>query len=338
MSDEFTREYSGRLGVLTDVQLQSALARFGCGTLLAAESAPGGLFGQNVFLTTTTGKYVLRGNPHYDGQFERERYFCGLVHDRTEARAPWPFFIEKSAEIFGWSFALMPLLSGVHLSNSRVRQSLTAEDRVGIAGAMGRHLTFIQQAKFDAPAVYDHPSGDLASLGLPYADWFVERTRDWLRRCLQASAATTSADEAWVESLIAAAHPSLCEPFTPVLVHTDYAEGNVVAERVGEGWQISGVFDLGEAYVGDGDYDLARLACAYGRPDDGRLRAFVDAYTGGSPPRTGFRERLALYIVADRLIIREYGQRNGVWFTDPQQTFRAWAELFVALAEAAARV
>ena len=36
MSDEFTREYSQRLGVLTGEQLQAALTRFGLGELLAA--------------------------------------------------------------------------------------------------------------------------------------------------------------------------------------------------------------------------------------------------------------------------------------------------------------
>jgi aminoglycoside phosphotransferase (APT) family kinase protein len=336
--DEFTREYSKRLGVLTGGQLQATLARFGLGELRAAGPAPGGLFGQNVFLTSSSGAYVLRGAPHYDGQFERERYFCGVIHERTGARAPWPFLIEKSPEIFGWSFALMPLMPGVHLSDREVQRSLTGDDRLGLARAMGAYLALIQRATWDAPADYDYARGDLAPLDVPFSDWFIARTRDWLGRCRQASGATTAEDVSWAESAIAATYPSLNTPFTPVLVHTDYTEGNVVAERADDGWRICGVFDLGDAYAGDGEYDLARLSCLYGRRSGDELRAFIDAYTLARPPRAGFEERLALYILADRLFIWEYGQRNGIWFTDPEQTLRAWAEPFVAIAEAATRV
>ncbi len=330
--DSLTREYSKRLGVLTRAQLQAALTRFGLGELLEARPAPGGLFGQNVLLTSTSGGYVLRGAPHYDGQFEKERYFCRMVHERTPARAPWPFLIEKSHAIFGWSFALMPLLPGVHLSDPAVRGSLTAEDRLGIARVMGEYLAVIQQATWDAPAEYDYVHDDLAPIGRPFAEWAAARTREWLAMCRRASAATTDDDVAWVESIIEAAQAALDVPFAPVLVHTDYAEGNVLAERTEDGWQICGVFDLGDAHIGDGEYDLARLACAYGRRDPAELRAFCDAYTSARPPRSGFAERMALYILTDRLIIWEYGQRNHVWFTDPTQTLRAWAEPFVALA------
>jgi aminoglycoside phosphotransferase (APT) family kinase protein len=338
MDDPFTREYSKRLGVLTGGQLRAALTRFGLGELRAAGPAPGGLFGQNVFVTSSSGEYVLRGAPHYDGQFERERYFCGVIHERTEARAPWPFLIEKSPKVFGWSFAMMPLLPGVHLSDRDVQRSLTGDDRLGIARAMGAYLPLIQQATWDAPGDYDYPRAEVAPLEVAYADWFAGRTRDWLARCRQASGATTADDVAWVESVIAAARPSLGAAFTPVLVHTDYAEGNVVAERAGKGWRICGVFDLGDAYAGDSEYDLARLACWYGRRSGDELRAFIDAYTDVRPPRAGFEGRLSLYILAERLTIWEYGQRNGIWFTDPRQTLRAWAEPFVAIAEAAARV
>ncbi|MBI2759933.1 MAG: hypothetical protein HYX51_00705, partial [Chloroflexi bacterium] len=46
------RQYSERLGVLTPEQLQAALDRFNLGRLLDARPATGGLFGQNVLLTS----------------------------------------------------------------------------------------------------------------------------------------------------------------------------------------------------------------------------------------------------------------------------------------------
>ena len=336
--EELTKEYSQRLGVLSGAQLQSALDRFGLGELVDARPAPGGLFGQNVLLTSTSGEYVLRGHAHYDGQFEKERFFCRLIHERSDAEAPWPFLIERSTDVFGWGYALMPLLPGEHLSDREVQRALSRDDRVALARAMGAYLALVHQATWDVPAEYDHAADDLRPLASSYGDWFVERVRERIERCRRHSTtATTDEDVAWVESLIDAARASLDAPFVPSFVHTDYAEGNVVAERTGEGWRVGGVFDLGEAYMGDGEYDLARLACLYGMQGEAHLQAFCDAYTELRPPRPGFRERLALYIVADRLIFWEYGHRNNVWFTDPNQTFRMWAEPYVAIAEAAAR-
>ncbi len=329
MKEHLTREYSQRLGTLTAAQLQQALDRFDLGELLDARAAPGGLFGQNVLLTTSRGGYVLRGSPHYDGQFEKERCFSRIVCERTAATAPWPFLIERSPELFGWSYALMPLLPGEHLSDGDVQKALTDGDRIGVARAMGAHLALLQSAAWDAPAEYDHAADGLAPLDAAYAEWFVARMHARLATAVADNDATTPTDIDWVESLIERGRACLAVPFAPTLVHTDYAEGNVVAEREG-GWRVTGVFDLGEAYIGDGEYDLARLGCWYGRKSSETLRAFVDAYAAARPLRDAFAERIALYILADRLIFWEFGQRNKMWFKEGM-TLRAFAEPFMLM-------
>ena len=58
-----THEYSKHLGLLSHEQFQMALNRFGLGKFLHAEPIPFGLFGQNVFVTSTEGEFVL----HYLG-------------------------------------------------------------------------------------------------------------------------------------------------------------------------------------------------------------------------------------------------------------------------------
>ena len=68
------REYSKRLGNISDEQLQSALNYFDLGKFLHAEPIPFGLFGQNLFVTSTVGDFVLRGVPHYDWQFPTEKF------------------------------------------------------------------------------------------------------------------------------------------------------------------------------------------------------------------------------------------------------------------------
>ncbi|MGH2608436.1 MAG: hypothetical protein ACRDHF_05045, partial [Tepidiformaceae bacterium] len=110
-----SREYSKRLGVISDEQLQAALDRFGLGRLVQAEPAMGGLFGQNIMLTTSEGEFVFRGAPHwdpeghYDWQFQKERLFSQIVHESgTGPPVPWPYLIEESEEIFGWNWAIVP--------------------------------------------------------------------------------------------------------------------------------------------------------------------------------------------------------------------------------------
>jgi Ser/Thr protein kinase RdoA (MazF antagonist) len=134
-----------------------------------------------------------------------------------------------------------------------------------------------------------------------------------------------------VEAVIADARGALAEPFVPALVHHDYKENNLVFLREPGGpWRVNGIFDLSECYVAEGEYDLARTFTghAVGRPDV--AFAFLDAYAAARGLRPGFIERFRLYLLVDRLIIWEYGQRNGIWFREGQ-AFREYAEPGVSI-------
>ena|GEM_PF-5010758 len=126
------REYSKRLGVLSQRQFQAALDRFDLGELVRAEPIPFGNFGQNVFLTSSEGEYVLRGVPHYPWQFLKERFFTQLLHERTPVPVPWPYMLDSSDDIFGWSYVIMPRMPGLQLIDPDVRRTLGAGDRHGI--------------------------------------------------------------------------------------------------------------------------------------------------------------------------------------------------------------
>ena len=49
--------YSKRLGPISDAQFQRALDRFDLGTFVTAEPTTGGLFGQNVFVSSSKGTF-----------------------------------------------------------------------------------------------------------------------------------------------------------------------------------------------------------------------------------------------------------------------------------------
>lgn len=323
-----SREYSKRVGVLTHEQLQAALDRFDLGELRGAEPAPSGLFGQNVMLSTSAGEYVLRGAPWPAWQLPMERYVAEIIHGHTKVPAPWPYLIDESSDIFGWPFAIMPRLAGESIGDSRL---LAPAEQLAMARAMGEGLAAVHAAPFDAVAKYDAEAGGFVPVSEPYDDWFRAHARAWLSDCRKASAATTDADVSWVEGVIADAKDALGVPFVPALVHHDYKENNLVFLREPDGrWRVNGIFDLMECYAAEGEYDLARTFTGHvvGRPE--LAFAFLDAYAAIRGLRAGFVQRFRLYLLVDRLIMWEYGQRNSIWFSEGL-TFREYAEPGVAI-------
>jgi aminoglycoside phosphotransferase (APT) family kinase protein len=237
--------------------------------------------------------------------------------------APWPYLIEESADIFGWSFAIMPRLAGESIASNTV---LTPDERVAMARAMGEALAALHAAAFDAVAKYDPEAGRFIPVGQPYDEWFSAYARDWLALCREASDATTAADVLWIESVIADARDALAVSFVPALVHHDYKENNLVFMRESNGlWRVNGVFDLMECYVAEGEFDLARTFTMHAIAHPEVAFAFLDAYAAVRGLRQGFIERFRLYLLVDRLIIWEYGQRNGIWFREGLR-FREYAE------------
>jgi len=334
MTAEVARQYSKRLGVLFGHQLQAALDRFDLGVLVHAERVPFGNFGQNVFLTSTKGDYVLRGAPHYPWQFPKERFFTELLHKRTSVPVPWPYLLDPSEDVFGWSYVIMPRMPGAQLIDPHVRDRLSAEDRRGIAHAMGETLACLHTLTWPYPGEYDLATDTIQPLSVDFSDWVVSCIRHNLQLGVSLSDRTTAADMEWVEQLIARGREALSVPFQPCFVMQDYKEGNAVAERRDGIWHISGVFDYMEPYFGDGEADLSRSVAGYVDEDPALARAFVRAYVeqaglGNRPFRSGFADRFPIYMLLDRLIIWQFGQRHGVWW-DADLTLREWASPYTS--------
>ena len=139
------RMYSQRLGTLSETQFQAALDRFHLGRFMQAEPIPFGNFGQNVFVTSTTGEYVLRGQPHFWWQFPTEQFFTQQLYERTHVPVPWPYLVHSTSDIFGWSFAIMPRMPGLQLADQQVKNQLGPAERQGIAQALGENLARMQE-------------------------------------------------------------------------------------------------------------------------------------------------------------------------------------------------
>lgn len=319
--------YSERLGAIAPHQFQAALTRFGLGTFVGATPVSRGLFGQNVFVESSLGAYVLRGVPHYPWQFPKERFGATLLHQRSQVLVAFPYLLDTATDIFGWPYLLMPRLHG----RSPADPDLTDAEQIEIAQALGQNLAQMHQVTWPVAGAYDLTADAIQPFRDGFAQWICADIQGWLGRA-RANGAVTANDTLWIERVIGAAQSALASPFQPCFVMNDYNPGNVLVERRQGRWHVSGLFDLMEYYVGDGEADLMRLIAIYlaqgrqrGVP---RARAFATTYLSQQTARRGFAERYALFMLRDRLITWAYGTRPGnSWFAQGQ-SFRDYAEPF----------
>ena len=325
------REYSKRLGHISDEQLQAALNCFDLGEFLRAEPIPFGLFGQNLFVTSTAGEFVLRGAPHYDWQFPTEKFFIEQLQARTYVPAPYPYRFNPVPEIFGWAFVIMPKMPGLQLADSQVVAHLSMDERRGVARALAAMLIEIQTLTWEHPGRYDATTQTVQPMMQDYRSWIAQRTHELLAQAQGYNDNTPATDAAWVEDIIARTSHACLTPYQPCLVLEDYKEPNVVVTQAEIGWQVSGVFDFMTAHFGDGEADLARQVGTYLRETPELADEFVQVYLHNKVVQPGFSKRQQLYMLYDSLIIWSFWQGHaGGLPEDKKITLEQWASRFVS--------
>ncbi len=303
-------EYSQRLGKIAPEQFQSALKRFGLGLFVRAEPIPFGLFGQNVFVTSTEGEFVLRGVPHYAWQFSTEQFFVEQLHHRTPVPVPYPYQVDLDTDIFGWNYVLMPRLPGISLADKSMVTTLPIDDRLAIARALARTLAEAHSLTWECSGKYDPETRRVQLFDKGYGAWVVERIREKLAKAHSYNSHTTASDGDWTETIIKTSLDALSQPDQPCVVLGDYGEHNVLVERSARGWRVSGVFDLMTAHFGDGEADLSLPVTDYLCQNRALADAFIQEYTRHVVVRPGFVERQQVYMLNLKLSFWEYWQRE----------------------------
>lgn len=341
----------GRPGGVTDRQLSHALDRLGLGRLVATAPVSAGHFGQNLFVTSTTGRYVWRGRPHHPWQFPTERFYADLLHERTSIPVPWPYLVDPRTDIFGWSYVLMPRMPGQPLSDGDPLAGMSPVDQREVARALAEALAEVHTVTWEHPGRYRPGMDtvvpfDLASelawpvrqprgTGGPPITWrtrIVDRAIHKLRLAGQINAHTTPADLAWATDRLNAAAAALDLAFIPSLVLEDFKPGNVLVSPQNGSWQVTGLFDLMEAHFGDGEADLPRMFCTYLDHDPALAELFLGDYLARRRPRPGFAERFPAYLLLDRALLWFFFQHQRLRFWPEHWTFRDWAGRYLDLA------
>ncbi|MFC1727666.1 aminoglycoside phosphotransferase family protein [Patescibacteria group bacterium] len=322
--------YSKRLGDIKDEQLQKALDKFKLGKLVKAEKVPFGNFGQNIFVHSDKGEFVLRGCPHNPHQFESEKFIVDLIHQNTKVPVPFPYLYDDGDDIFGWSYILMSKMPGIQLADLDVQAKLSPVDKQGIAVAMAKNLLELHRLTWEFPGEYDPQNKTIKPFKEDFFTVIKNRLINFVDKSMTHNNCTTKKDKTWLEGLIKDGEKAIKLDFTPAIIMQDYKQGNTVAIKEGGEWRISGIFDLQEWYFGDSEIDLYRTASCYVDDKDfDCLGVYLNTYLKQKQIRPGLKKRLPVYVMLDRMIIWEWAQRNkNVWW-DKSLTLRQWGEPFV---------
>jgi hygromycin-B 7''-O-kinase len=322
-------KYSDRLGEISDQQFQNALNRFALGTFVKAEPIHQGLFGQNLFLTSSTGEYLLRGVPHYSWQFKSERFFAELLHGNTSVPVPWPYLLDESNDIFGWSYVIMPRLKGHQLSDSSLGLFSDGELKE-IAQAQGEMLAEAQSLTWTHCGTYDEEIDNIKQSNVSFFTGLKSDILEDLGNAASYNDKTTREDIEWVEEEFKTAGNWLSQDFQPCFVMQDYKPGNMVVDKIDGRWRVTGLFDLMESCFGHGEADLSRMYCVYVELERRDLaQAFVDSYEGHKSDTSGLRERFPIFVIYDRAIIWEWVQREDRAWWNNSLSFRQWVNTFL---------
>ena len=295
------RRYSEGLGVIDGRQLQRASDLFDLGEVVRAEPASAGLWGQNILLSTTAGEFVLRGNPQTPYQLSKEQLVAAEINRRSTLPVPFPYHLSNDLEVFGWPFAVMPLLAGT--MGARIWEDADDAARVVLAAAHGHALAELHQATFDAPGPYD----DATNAFVPVDDfkgWTLERIETLRARCRDIDALPADA-ERFIDEVLASCSEALTERLVPVLVHHDFSLANTNYQTTDAGYHATGVFDLGEAHIGDGEEDLIRFLFRRKRPE----RAAFPGCLYRRPAAPSWSRRSPLRLRARRPLVHVGGQQ-----------------------------
>jgi hygromycin-B 7''-O-kinase len=336
-----TKIYSERLGAISDAQFHAVASRLNIGRFVKAEPITIGLFGQNVFVNTTAGEFVLRGAPHWvkgmhetawrqedRWQFTKEKFFAAQLHARTGAPVPWPMLYDELSDILGWPYLVMPRMPGACFNERSILKALAPEDRRNVAVALGVMLAQIQELTWLFAGDFSITSIALEPYAFGGTQQVIDETHMFVNMAAQHGAITDD-DHAWIDAAGARAL-AVAEPRPSTFVHGDYKLNNLTVLQSSDGWRVSGLFDLHEARFGDGALDIVRQSCSYLDTEPELAAVFIDSYLKRVRPDARVRSLLPLYVLNDRMKLWEFFTRPDARATwSAGKTFRAWAEPYV---------
>jgi aminoglycoside/choline kinase family phosphotransferase len=222
----------------------------------------------------------------------------------------------------------MPRMPGACLDDRTIGNTLTAEDRREVAVALGANLALMQEIVWPFAGDFDPSSIALTPYRGGSTQSAIDETARMFAMC-ESRASVTREDRQWFEDVAARALAvNGVRPNT--YVHCDYKLNNLTLSKAEDGWRVSGLFDFHEARFADGALDIVRQACGWLDSEPPLAKVFVDSYRAHAPADPSIAERMALYLINDRMKFWEFFARPespAAWTQG--KTFRQWAQPYL---------
>lgn len=323
---------TNKLGSITDAQLQQVIKRFELGKLISSKRTEKGAMGQTLFITTSKGKFVLKGNPLYKGQLEEERYFVEQLHQKTNVIMPFPFLIDDKEDIFGWKYALMPYLPGEHMNSEDFKSKLNLENGYKIAEELAKALAQFHNWKVEYFGELNTEDFTIRPFNEPYRDWIFNRIRYWLEDAKKYSVITKE-DTEWVEELFLDSKPAFDEFNTPSFAMGDFKPENFRIKKGTTGWEI-GVFDFTNAYFGDPLADLIKMITMYINNEELEIaKHFLTNYLNRMDcDSNSYKKRIKVHMLHQRILDWGCAKAMGFFTWDDNLQFSKWVNNYTETA------
>ncbi|MEW5553248.1 aminoglycoside phosphotransferase family protein [Peribacillus frigoritolerans] len=314
---------SNKLGIIHDGQLQSMLDKFNLGKLISSKKTEIGAMGQTMFVSSTKGDFVFKGNPLYTGQLVEEKFFVENLHKRTNVTVPIPYIIDDSEQIFGWSYSLMPRLQGEHL-----KANLNLDDNYKIAESIAKTLFEFHTWKVNEFGELNTEKFNIIPFKDTYTQWLFNRIKFWLEDAKKYSEITEK-DFEWVETLMEESKEALNNLSSPTFVMGDFKPGNFLIYLGDSGWEISGVFDFTNSYFADPISDLIKMITYYLDNNERKIaKHLVNVYCRELEKKEDLKKRIKVHMLHQRVLDWGCAKAMNMVTWDNELPFSKWVEAY----------
>ena len=289
---------------LTTPQAEAVLSRWlGSGVRCSRiEPLQGGMINTALRLTfdQTPFTAVIKLNMDQDSPvLQSERLRLDYLKAHTQLPIPRVYQYAAAGPSLPYSYLLLETIPGVNM----IQASLSPEDQATI----GRELADVL---IDLHGHTRTTFGRIHEPGIPsWADVFVPELTA-MRRHVEDKLSDAVLND--IDASLKAAGDILKDQGTPTLTHGDIWAGNVMVDRRGDEWHLTGLVDPSGAKFTDVEFELAYLQVfnTVGSP-------FFDRYTTRFPLRPGYELRRLYYWLNTYMIHvwlfedRDYGDRTA---------------------------
>lgn len=213
--------------------------------------------------------------PFHRHQWDSERRVLPRLSGRLPVQTPDS--IGEGERDDGWTYLIVSQLAG-DLLEARWAE-FEPDDKARVLEQIGELMA----------AVHALPVGDVADLPPDWNQFLAAQVANCRKRHERLNSPQWLIDE--LDDHLRSRAPQPTPPNRPVILTGEYTPFNLLVTRAGEGWQLSGMFDFGDAMIGPREYDWLGPSLFSCEGNVRLVEAFLRGYHGDDRPLSGVMRR-----------------------------------------------